>query len=126
MSNASGIPISAELKSFVDREIRGMGRNGQKRTQVTSIGEEHTVNTFVFLHRLFVDASAFDSAKRLNSTAFIKVEIVNEKLEPTHQEKKGSGGWGSDYDQIQRHLEKDKPCFIIFFKGRDEVRREDK
>jgi hypothetical protein len=34
----------------------------------------------------------------------------------------GAAGWGKDYDQIPRFLDDDIPCFIIFFKGRDEVR----
>lgn len=35
-----------------------------------------------------------------------------------------SDGWGGDYDQIQRYLDDDQPAFIIFFKGRGEVSRD--
>jgi hypothetical protein len=64
--------------------------------------------------------SQFEAAKRTQQVAFIQVQIKANELQPTHSERKGGQGWARDYDLIQRHLDDDVPCFIIFFKGREE------
>jgi len=65
--------------------------------------------------------SAFNSARSSGNTAFIKVGIVDDKLQSVHTERKSGQGWSRDFDAIARQLEADVPAFIIFWKSRDEL-----
>lgn len=67
--------------------------------------------------------SAFDSARRNGDVSFIKVSIVNDRLECVHTERRGSsgGGWSRDYDAMAKQLDDDVPAFFIFWKARDDV-----
>lgn len=66
--------------------------------------------------------SAYQSARTSGNVALIKVQIVNDTLDVVKTESRsGGGGWARDFDLVGRHLDKDQPCFIIFFKSKDSV-----
>jgi len=65
--------------------------------------------------------SAYEQARRNGQTAFIKVQIVGDKLNGVHTERKSGLGWARDFDTVQRHLDDTVPCFVIFFRGSQEL-----
>ena len=66
--------------------------------------------------------SQYQTARSSGNVALIKVQIVGDVLDVVKSESRsGGGGWSRDFDLVGRHLDKDIPSFIIFFKSKESV-----